>query len=101
MAYINSEYYYNSYGGAETSDDINILFERASEIIDILTDNAIQKNGGLINFLSSISNKIKLAVAAQTDYLNRNGGLSFLDSFVKKYAKGRLPTQLTPMKQQL
>lgn len=81
MGYINEDYYTNDYGGTEVSDDIDTLIERASEIIDIITGNGIARCGGFELLPSDfIKARVKLATAAQVDYLDRNGGLSSLDS---------------------
>ena len=81
MGYIDSVYYYGSYGGAETADDIDILIERASEIVNILTGGKIEAAGGIDGFADTFAKeKIQLATGAQVDYLDRNGGLSSLDS---------------------
>ena len=81
MLYITPDYYFNTYGGAPTGDDILLLIKKACEIIDIATNYSISKKGGVEAFNNDfIKNQIMLATAVQTDYLDRNGGLSSLDS---------------------
>ena len=77
MSCITPDFYYSIYGGNETEDDIELLISRAEDIISSVTGyklNKALKNDGFTK------EQIKLAVAAETDYLDRNGGLSALDS---------------------
>ncbi len=80
MGFITSDYYFGAYGGAETADDIDTLIDRAGEIIDILTGGKITGAGGIEKLPDYAAERVKCAVAAEVDYLDRNGGLSSLDS---------------------
>lgn len=77
MSCITPDFYHNIYGGSETEDNIELLIKRAEDILNSVTGYKLSeamKNDGFIK------EQIKLAVAAETDYLDRNGGLSALDS---------------------
>ena len=76
MGYITEDYYTNTYHGEETSDDLSILIERASDVIDTITNYAI----GDISLLPSvIAERVKKATAYQVEYMAANGGLSSLN----------------------
>lgn len=81
MAYIDADYYRNTFHGSDTSDDLlAALLERASDIIDVITTNAIQRAGGLTSFPSGTIDTVKKAAAYQTEYFIQNGGLETANS---------------------
>ncbi len=85
MAYIDLDYYKNTYGGVDPGDDIELqkLIDRSCDIIDMITRNNIVDFDNL-NVL--IQDCIKKATAAQTEFLVINGE-SYNDSGEVKTSK--------------
>ena len=76
--YIDRDYYLNVYGGIE-SDDYDRLFIRASEMIDSVTGYRIKRMG--FDTLSEFQrDQVRLATAAQAEHIEKNGGISSVDS---------------------
>jgi hypothetical protein len=79
MAYIDKTFYDGYHPGhGVDGDDLTILMERASIIIDHLTQNQISQFG-LSDFTAAHQDMIKKAVAAQVDTLDEFGGVSALN----------------------
>ncbi|MBQ8826898.1 MAG: hypothetical protein IJ007_07385 [Oscillospiraceae bacterium] len=78
MAYIDTDYYLNNYGGTQ-SDDYDRLFARAENDIDSITGYRIKALGfeALTDFQRE---QVKLAAAAQADHIEKNGGIYASDS---------------------
>lgn len=78
MSYIDKDYYLEIYGGCE-SDDYDRLFARAENIIDSVTGYKIKHRG--FEKLSDFERKqVKLAAAAQADFMEKNGGIYAADN---------------------
>ena len=73
MGYITESYYNDTYKGEATTGDLAALIERASDVIDTITNYKIPD----ISEISSefIKNQIMKATAAEVEYMDRNGGL--------------------------
>ena len=78
MSYIDKEYYLEIYGGCE-SDDYDKLFARAENVIDSITGYRI-KRAGFENLSAFQREQVKLAAAAQADFIEKNGGIYAEDS---------------------
>lgn len=78
MAYIDTDYYLNDYGGTP-SDDYDRLFARAENDIDSITGYCIKTAGfeALTDFQRC---QVRLAAAAQADHIEKNGGIYASDS---------------------
>lgn len=76
MAYIDYSYYFNDYKGVliENDDAFSRLSERASDIIDQMTNGRIQ-DIGFDNLHERIKANVKKAVAAQVESMHLNGGV--------------------------
>lgn len=73
MAYVDSEYYKNEYGGNVLSDeDLKQKLSRASDQIDILTYNRIVAIG-FDNLTSFQQERVKKAVCYQADFIAQYG----------------------------
>lgn len=72
MAYIDLDYYKNTYKGADPQDDDELqkLIDRSIEIIDMITRNRIED---FDNLNALIQAPIQKATAAQTEFLVLNG----------------------------
>jgi hypothetical protein len=85
MPYITADYYANIYHGLEIADvdELNALIERASDLIDEITNGKIIAAGGIESYFSKYApalasvlvDKVKRAVACEVEYLHINGGL--------------------------
>ena len=78
MAYIDTDYYLNDYGGTE-SDDYDRLFARAENDIDSITGYNI-KAYGFDNLTEFQREQVRLAAAVQADHIEKNGGIYISDS---------------------
>ena len=75
MAYIDQSDF-SSYTITEIPEtEFNVLAERASDVIDLLTFNRITAAGGLDEMTDTEQAAIKKAVCAQVEYLYNEGGL--------------------------
>ncbi len=79
MAFIDYDYFSSIYGDSSIpSDDATTIFARSSDIIDIIL-------GGKTKFLIDcgsdfISGEIRRAIAAEAEFIFRNGGVDSFDS---------------------
>lgn len=75
MGYITAEYYAAAYGN-ETVDDITLLIERASDIIDSMVIYPID-----VKTLPPYALEcLKKAAAAEVAYIDENGGIAALNT---------------------
>lgn len=74
MPYIDKDFYDSEYGGTPINDvpTFDRLVKRASEIIDYLTNHALQFIE-LDSYSSFVQNQVKKATASQVEYLLTNG----------------------------
>lgn len=73
MAYIDISYYQDEYEGMEVeASSFSRLEKRSREIIDVLTNYKI-KQVGFDNLADFIQEQVKLATAAQIEYLSISG----------------------------
>ena len=72
MAYIDLDYYKNTYKGADPDDDMELqkLIDRSIDIVDMITRNRIED---FDNLNALIQAPIQKATAAQTEFLVLNG----------------------------
>lgn len=72
MAYIDLDYYKNTYLGVDPNDDTELqkLIDRSEDIIDLITRDRIEDFDDLN---SLIQDQIKKATSAQTEFLVVNG----------------------------
>ncbi|WP_153124670.1 hypothetical protein [Peribacillus tepidiphilus] len=72
MAYIDKQYYDNEYKGVPIADEstFNRLAERASDVIDEMTEYKIQDFNTLTTFQQT---QVKKATAAQIEYMVTSG----------------------------
>lgn len=78
MPYIDKDYYDNEYFGEPFPDgttdmDFNRLAQRASEVIDMVTNYKLVNDASLMEN-DFISKQVKLATAAQTEFFMKQGG---------------------------
>lgn len=78
MSYIDKDYYLEVYGGCE-SEDYDKLFAHAENIIDSITGYRI-KCMGFENLSAFQREQVKLAAAAQADFIEKNGGIYAAES---------------------
>jgi hypothetical protein len=77
MAYITKSDYTAFTTTTISDDDFNIISERASDIIDVITFNKVADKG--ISFYPlSVQNKIKKATCALCESIQTNGGVTTL-----------------------
>lgn len=77
MAYIVKSDYISFTTTTISDSDFNIISERASDIIDVITFNKVADKG--IDFYpSSVQNKIKKATCALCESIQTNGGVTAL-----------------------
>lgn len=72
MAYADSDYYFHSYGGACSEDEIESLLDKAERTVDMLTGRKIAEIG-FENLSENIRERVKRAVCAEADYIEQNG----------------------------
>lgn len=84
MALITKAYFLDNFCSSASDiyflDELELLIEISSDIINLVCNNKISRLGGIHSLPLDIQEKIKLAVCAQTAFIDRNGGLSSLDS---------------------
>ena len=76
-ALADAAYYTNVYKGTEVYDDLDVLLDRASDIVRQHTLYRLDDISKLPNFMQD---NVKKAVCAQAEYINANGGLEWLNS---------------------
>ena len=76
MAYIDAEYYNNTYKGVDAGDDLDRYIERASDLVDQVTGYKIRDFEALPPF---IQEQVKKATAAQVEFYVLNGGPEGVD----------------------
>ncbi|PSL41708.1 hypothetical protein B0H94_11821 [Salsuginibacillus halophilus] len=79
MGYIDTAYYNDEYKGVDAGDDLERYIERASELIDEVT-NYVLNNREFEEFASFIQKQVKKATAAQVEFYVVNGGPEQLDA---------------------
>lgn len=76
-ALADAAYYTDVYKGTEVYDDLDVLLDRAS---DIVRHNTLYRLDDISKLPSFMQDNIKRAVCAQVEYINANGGLEWLNS---------------------
>ena len=76
VAYIDAEYYNNTYKGVDAGDDLDRYIERASDLVDQVTGYKIRDFEALPPF---IQEQVKKATAAQVEFYVLNGGPEGVD----------------------
>jgi len=75
VAYIDQSDF-SSYTITEIPEtEFNVLAERASDVIDLLTFNRVTADGGLTEMTDAEQAAIKKAVCAEVEYLYNEGGI--------------------------
>ena len=76
MPYIDIDFYLNEYYGAYEGDPSGFprIAQKATDIIDALTNHQIPRYGGLDRYAPFIQRQVKLATAAQVEYFVAMGG---------------------------
>ena len=82
MGYITEDYYRQVYCGNDV-DGIDVLIERASDIIDNVTMMRIGGEEGLARLSSVIAERVRRAVAAEVEYLGAVGGTVEVETAAK------------------
>lgn len=73
MSELDSDYYKAAYKGQETADDTDSLLIKAKAVIDYYTNNAASD---LDSYPAALADRIRLAVCAQAEYIDANGGVA-------------------------
>src|SRR5690554_7948692 len=76
VAYIDAEYYNNTYKGVDAGDDLDRYIERASDLVDQVTGYNIRDFEALPPF---IQEQVKKATAAQVEFYVLHGGPGGVD----------------------
>ena|SRR5690554_4114462 len=108
VAYIDAEYYNNTYKGVDAGDDLDRYIERASDLVDQVTG---YKIADLSALHPRIQELVKKATAAQVEFYVLNGGPEGVDgstdgSFSQvsigafQYQSGRINQQIPAGKQE-
>lgn len=108
VAYIDAEYYNNTYKGVDAGDDLDRYIERASDLVDQVTG---YKIADLAVLHPRIQELVKKATAAQVEFYVLNGGPEGVDgstdgSFSQvsigafQYQSGRINQQIPAGKQE-
>jgi hypothetical protein len=83
MAYVTVDCY-RAYNGAsyESADEgeLEAVLERATEVVDALTGGRLTGGRGVEWLPPAVSDRLARAVCAEAAFIERNGGLSSLDS---------------------
>lgn len=74
-ALVDESYYRDVYKGAEVSDDLGVLLDRASDIVRQHTLYRLDDIAALPSFMQE---NVKKAVCAQAEFIDANGGLDML-----------------------
>ena len=82
MGYITEDYYRQIYCGNDV-DGIDILIERASDIIDNVTMMRIGGEEGLARLSPVIAERVRRATAAEVEYLGAVGGTVEVETAAK------------------
>ncbi len=83
MSLITPEFYSDNYCSglySDGSDELPALIQIASDMINSVCGGKIPDTDSLNALPDNIIHNVKLAVCAQTSYLERSGGLSSIDS---------------------
>jgi len=108
VAYIDAEYYNNTYKGVDAGDELDRYIERASDLVDQVTG---YKIADLSALHPRIQELVKKATAAQVEFYVLNGGPEGVDgstdgSFSQvsigafQYQSGRINQQIPAGKQE-
>ena len=108
VAYIDAEYYNNTYKGVDAGDDLDRYIERASDLVDQVTGYKIVDLSALHPRIQEL---VKKATAAQVEFYVLNGGPEGVDgstdgSFSQvsigafQYQSGRINQQIPAGKQE-
>ncbi len=83
MSYVTSDYFYNIYGGTVSNEEqLPALLERVSALVDGETLGQI---GGIDALPSKQAELIRYAVCAETEFVDANGGLNWLNEAGRAY----------------
>ena len=82
MGYITEDYYRQVYCGNDV-DGIDVLIERASDIIDNVTMMRIGGEEGLARLSPVIAERVRRATAAEVEYLGAVGGTVEIETAAK------------------
>lgn len=82
MGYITEDYYRQVYCGNDV-DGIDVLLERASDIIDNVTMMRIGGEEGLARLSPVIAERVRRAVAAEVEFLGAVGGTVEVETAAK------------------
>ncbi len=77
MAFADEKYYREIYKGAEVGDDLSVLLERASDMVQA---QVLYRLDDLEKLPSFMKENIKKATCAQVEFINANGGLEWFGS---------------------
>lgn len=76
-ALVDIAYYTDVYKGVEVYDDLDVLLDRASDMVRQSTLCPLDNLSRLPTF---VQENVKKAVCAQVEYINANGGLDWINS---------------------
>ncbi len=77
MAFADEQYYRKVYKGAEVDDDLSVLLDRASDMVQA---QVLYRLDDLDKLPSFMKENIKKATCAQVEFINANGGLEWFDN---------------------
>lgn len=81
MDYIDASYYNSTFMGTAANDDtLDALISRATDIVNMITGQAIVQAGGLSGLSADVAAAVQKATAYQTEYFIQNGGLETANS---------------------
>ncbi len=84
MAFITKKFFIDNFCSSSTDvvfpDELDLLIGISSDIIDSVCNSKISDCGGIDSLPEHIAEKVKMAVCAETAFLDRNGGITSLDS---------------------
>ena len=104
MPYIDATYYTDEYGGKSADNAaLAVFLDRATDIIDQLTNYKIVHAGGLTTYPDFVQTQVKKATAAQTEFLilsgegtaNTGGGSSIQSVNLGSFSYTRGPQPIT------
>jgi len=80
MVYVDQTYYDDTYkGDSIPEDEFEALEQRASELIDDLTQYRVaQSDNGIADYSAFVQKQFKKAVCSQIEFMNANGGSELL-----------------------
>lgn len=93
MGYITSEYYNNTFKGADAGEELEVLIERASDTIDFLTGHKLVDKDFETEVAEFLKQQVKKATASQVEYYVLNGGLGALEEDAEQVSLGNFSYQ--------